>query len=804
MFSRINKKLKAVWSFVRSFNYWQIKHTGLFHAHYYLAANPDITRSPFSAFVHYIYSGWQEGRRPNVFFSPSFYLRQYPELNQKDIEPLLHYQQFGWREGKAPSLLFWPDYYVKQHPPLGDQIGNPLVHFLQHGWKQGRKPSPYFDLEYYVQNYPDVEESGLSTLDHFMTVGIKEKRRPGPFFNPSWCVESEVVSRDLSGEGTPQTLFNRYLRIGLASDEGVHDWFDPQFYRTYYSDVASSPLSALHHYLEKGLVEGRYPNSEVESLSGKTLISIVVPVYNPDIDYLNNCIRSVQCQNYPHWELCLADDCSTDPAVRMTLEKWSSLDQRIKVVYLEKNLGISGASNQAATMATGELIGFLDNDDELAVHCLFEVATSFDKTGAELFYSDEDLIGKDGRQTSVFYKPDFNRELLYSHNYVTHLVVTTRKLFTEVGGFSSEHDGAQDFDLFLKLSERANRIVHIQKNLYHWRASQTSTSINHSQKQYADEAGNKALSQALSRNKISGVVESTDWKFYYRCRRTIKQRPLVSILLDVDSDDYLNKLQLFHTLLETTGYSNLEVVLLLPSDFSSRSAEEEIYSLKQVAIEKANPNETKSTFLNRAAHQCNGAFLVLLGSNVTPVSDDWIESMLEYCLQNDTGFVGGRIRQQNRETEVNFTVPDISNSDPRYYGDFFGNCSTHLNSLECAQEVLTVSSRMAMCSKELFVQLGGFDDQQFPQLFYMYDCCLRLREIGYKNYYTPHSVVELRELNVTDSVTEQLLGLKREQKQFQQKWKRILQTGDPFWSKNLLAKKGIDQDAFLSWYAGDS
>ena len=122
MFSRINKKLKAVWSFVRSFNYWQIKHTGLFHAHYYLAANPDITRSPFSAFVHYIYSGWQEGRRPNVFFSPSFYLRQYPELNQKDIEPLLHYQQFGWREGKAPSLLFWPDYYVKQHPPVGDQI----------------------------------------------------------------------------------------------------------------------------------------------------------------------------------------------------------------------------------------------------------------------------------------------------------------------------------------------------------------------------------------------------------------------------------------------------------------------------------------------------------------------------------------------------------------------------------------------------------------------------------------------------------------------------------------------------------
>ncbi len=197
----------------------------------------------------------------------------------------------------------------------------------------------------------------------------------------------------------------------------------------------------------------------------------MVPVYNVDPAHLNSCIRSVLYQSYPHWELCLADDCSTDPRIRPLLAEWTATDSRIKVTSLAENSGISAATNAAASLAGGSWLAFLDNDDELSPDALQIVVERINRTPGDLYYSDEDLIGADGRRFSVFRKPGYNGELLLCHNYVTHWVVTKKILYDQIGGCDSACDGAQDLDLFLKLSEQAENIIHIPQVLYHWRAS---------------------------------------------------------------------------------------------------------------------------------------------------------------------------------------------------------------------------------------------------------------------------------------------------------------------------------------------
>ena len=280
-----------------------------------------------------------------------------------------------------------------------------------------------------------------------------------------------------------------------------------------------------------GLSDGNYSVERLERLESKPLISIIVPVYNADPFLLNYCIRSVINQQYPHWQLCLADDGSSREGLRDQLEKWGKQDSRIKIIYNENNQGISAASNAAAALADGDYLGFLDNDDELTPDCLYHIAETISRTSAEVVYTDEDLIGIDGGRLSVFYKPDFNKVLLQSHNYITHFLVVSSPIFTKCQGFRSEYDGAQDFDLMLRISDLTDKIVHVPLILYHWRATKTSTSINHSQKSYAHEAGKKSLAAYIDKNSNGVSVEDTDINYFYRIKKETYLQPTVNILV---------------------------------------------------------------------------------------------------------------------------------------------------------------------------------------------------------------------------------------------------------------------------------
>ena len=270
---------------------------------------------------------------------------------------------------------------------------------------------------------------------------------------------------------------------------------------------------------------------EAALLSYQPLFSIVMPVYNVDEVWLRAAIESVRKQIYSQWELCIADDASTKPHIKKILQEYMNRDKRIRAVFLEENLGISGASNAAIDLATGEFVGLLDNDDELAPFALFEVVKFLNQIpDLDFIYSDEDKLEVNGERTDPFFKPDFSPDLLMSMNYICHFSIFRRELLRKIGGFRKGFEGSQDYDLILRATEHARNIAHIPKILYHWRKIPGSASASVNAKDYAFQAGRKALEEALVRREKCGKVEMSE-PGCYRVRYEIKGNPLVSIII---------------------------------------------------------------------------------------------------------------------------------------------------------------------------------------------------------------------------------------------------------------------------------
>jgi glycosyltransferase involved in cell wall biosynthesis len=834
MIQRFKQSLKLIRRLFSDSRYRVVFNSGLFDKEYYLRTYPDVKDKNIHPLIHYLDEGGAgQGRKPNPFFDPAFYLRKYPETEKDGLLPLLNYILYGWRENLQPSHLFCPEYYLSQIKSLVDPLTDPLGHFLQEGVKKGYRCSPYFDPEYYLTNNPDVKGSALDAYYHYLEKGAFEHRRPSRYFDSRWYLDRTPILREMSmdpvqhyveygiSEGkSPNPLFDpkyyrannqdtdeiikdpflHFLTIGLAQDRRPCPWFDPKFYRQRYSELLSSGLNPVEHYLHQGVGQGLYTEGKVESLKRKPLISLIVPVYNVASQYLNSCIRSVLFQSYPHWQLCLVDDCSSKQHIRPLLEQWAVTDERIKVSFLESNRGIVAASNAAATMATGEYFGFLDNDDELAPECLYEVASRICDTESDLIYTDEDLTGDDGRQHSIFRKPDFNKNLLQSHNYVTHFMVTAAAVFKEVGGFTQGTDGAQDYDLFLKLSERAGKIIHIPKILYHWRASATSTSINHRQKEYAEEAGRAALVAHMQRSGIDGEVRSTDLKFFYRCKKRIFADPTISIIVCYDRDEapgpWIKKL------LDSTSYPIKEIVVSVVGKNDNMLLKEAFPgNTPKIYWQYSQQEQGIGTIYNSCADRCTGDYFIFFHSDIAVVNANWIENMLEQAQTDGCGMVGPRIEIQNDGVCAVKTLPDLQETSLLYFKRFFAEASSHMNGLHCQQDVLAVSWDLAMIKRENFASINGYDHHNYGHYLGDLDACLRLHSGGFKNVYTPYCLAARKEY--AKRFDERIWGniWREEMSRFKKTWENLLKKGDPYYNIGLLDDNTIDIDEYFSWYA---
>jgi GT2 family glycosyltransferase len=815
----------AAWYYCSNRNYRKLLRSIYFDADYYRRNYSDVAATGVDPLVHYMTRGYSEKRQPCALFDSEYYLRQLPELKGTDTEPLQHFLASGWKGGHSPNPYFQTKFYIKNRPesdfsqvnPLLDYLAqgrdfaasiyfdagyyrerygdvgacaeHPLLHYLRVGEQEQRQASLFFDIAYYVDKAPGLKALDMSPLKHYFYFGMEEGKSPNPLFDPAYYRQRTEIPKDLD-------LLEHYLQTGEQTGQRPCSWFDPAFYRKHYlqDDTTKTPMA---HYLSGGVYDGLYPSAEVADLLQKPIVSILVPVYNPSPAHLNNCIRSVLYQSYPHWELCLADDCSTDSGVRALLERWAQHDSRIKITFLDENVGISGATNAAASLASGEYVGFLDNDDELSNISLFSVVEQINREAADLYYSDEDLIGEDGLQFSVFYKPGFNKELLLSHNYVTHFVVTRRSLFDKIGGLDQDLSGAQDFDLFLKLSECARKVVHIPQILYHWRASESSTSINHDQKQYADEAGRRAVAGAMARRGIAADVELTDWKFFYQIRRQRSYCPAVSVIILAGQDEEFSSW--FSRLVEITTYSEVEYIVVGDHGSGDLFLHEKVgeVQLRLLDVSSAAPCATK---YNEAVRHSDGTFVIFLNNRVEIQTDEWIEALLDRAMDTKSAMVGGRILSE-AEDEFVSQIPDCTNRSDLYYARFLQRCSQHMNGLQCAQNVMAMSWDMTMIDKACFLDFHGFDEEDFPSLFADSDLCFRLRERGFESVYTPFAQGRWRHSEEEQQVCRND-KTPREKMAFQKRWRHLLQKGDPYFNYGLLDQHGIHRDRFLNWYAG--
>lgn len=532
----------------------------------------------------------------------------------------------------------------------------------------------------------------------------------------------------------------------------------------------------------------RQVESEMERFSSLPTISLVMPVYNVKPEWLEKAFRSVQQQTYPHWQLCIADDCSTDQRLQEVLEHFAATDERVSITYLPKNRGIAGASNAALALASGEFVGLLDNDDELAPHALLEVVKAINREpDADVLYSDEDKISEGGHRYDPFFKPDWSPDTLRSYNYLCHFTVIQRELLSRVGGFRAGFDGSQDYDLFLRVTELAKKIVHIPAVLYHWRAIEGSVGKRGDAKMYAYASARKALAEHLKRIGIDGEVEEGLFLGSYRIHYALAHRPEVAIIIPTrDKADILRRC--VDSILARTSYASYHIYIV-----DNGSEEQATYTYYQslhdhpaISILEYRKPFNFSAINNYAVKEVQGDYLLFLNNDTEVISPEWLEEMLGYAQRPDVGAVGSLLYYSNDTIQHGGIIVGIGGVAghshkyfPRLEYGYFGRLKT-------VQNLSAVTAACMLTKRSVFEEVGGFEEK-LSHAFNDVDLCLKMRERGYLVVYTPFAELYHHEsISRGYENTPQKRRRFGEERQFcEERWGTLLQQGDPYYNPNL-------------------
>lgn len=476
------------------------------------------------------------------------------------------------------------------------------------------------------------------------------------------------------------------------------------------------------------------------------LVSIVVPTYNTSPWMLYAMRRSVENQTYTNWEICIADDASTDTSVVATLKEWAAADpQRVRIVALDRNVGISGASQAALDLATGDYVALLDHDDELTPDALAEVVRALNENpDADFLYSDEDKVGLDGTYYDAFFKPAWSPDLMLSMMYTGHLAVFRRSVLLEAGGFRPGYDGSQDYDLVLRVTERTDRIYHLPKVLYHWRAVPGSAAASTEAKPYAYDAARRAIEDALRRRGIGATVEAKEPGFY-RVRYEVNDPPAVAVLVPTNGSSMPTLRRCIESVLRLTDYPNYRVVIL---DNSVESGEVETY------VERlADPRVVRfaatfkpfnfSMLMNFGAAVTDEPLLLLLNDDTEVLGCGWMTAMVELALQPGIGAVGAKLVYPDGLVQHAGVVVGIGAGAHRvavhahkYFPEWHGGYAGFMLAIK---NYSAVTAACLMVRRAVFDEVGGFDDVRLAVAFNDVDFCLKIRERGYRNVVTPYA-----------------------------------------------------------------
>lgn len=493
-------------------------------------------------------------------------------------------------------------------------------------------------------------------------------------------------------------------------------------------------------------------------------ISIVVPLYNTPEIFFDELVQSLKSQTYSNWQLCLADG-SPEP---ISFIKNYLKDERIKYTVIGENKGISGNTNEALKLVTGDYIGLLDHDDLLPKFSLYEVVKAINENpDVQFIYTDEDKIETiNSPRYGVFFKPDFSPFTLNSANYICHFSIFKKELMDKLGGFRSEYDGSQDFDIVARASEETNKIVHIPKVLYHWRVHQNSTAGNSDSKPYAFEVGKKVIKDHVKR-MYNVEVEVTDGLTpgSYELKYEPKKSPKVSIILDIQNVEAKRAEQILLEVKKTT-YSNYEIISI---------SKENPLNLEKNILPEENANET----YNKAVKDVSGEYFIIFDQNLLQIDrEDYIESLLGICQNENVGIVGTKLYNQNNLIEHAGIVLGMNGVGDFLYKGAPKNIGTYMQRLIIIHNVSCVYFKYAMISKKSFNEVNGFDILE-KGIQTSIDFCLK--QIENKKQIVLNPIISMKVEKLADTQTEN-------EEKFIKKWKKQYEVGDRYFSPNLSKK----------------
>jgi GT2 family glycosyltransferase len=549
----------------------------------------------------------------------------------------------------------------------------------------------------------------------------------------------------------------------------------------FYGQDASGDTDGYEIWVERHQPDVASLQARISALLEKPVFSIVIPVYKPDLAFFWRCVESVLGQIYPHWELCLCDDGSNDPRLDELLGRLPGLDPRIRVTKLAQNGGISAATNGAIAMSTGDVLAFMDHDDELTPDALAEVAIAMNEDpAADIVYSDEDKIDEDDHRYAPFFKPDWSPDYLLSCMYTGHLTVIRRALVEEVGGLRTEFDGSQDHDLMLRATEKANRIVHLPKILYHWRAIDGSAASSSDAKPWAHQAGYAAVADALARRGEVAEVLPGAFAGARRVKRSIAVEPHVTVVIPFrDGGSLLYRC--LQSLERTAGYDAWDAVLV-----DNGSWEPETLALvsslegnERYTITRDPAPFNWARINNDASRQARGEILLFLNNDIEGRTDGWMRAMVEHVQRPEVGAVGSRLLYPDGTIQHAGLVIGMGGIAghafrfaPHWYPGYFGVAKVIRN-------VSAVTGACMMVRKDVFDAVGGFDTQ-LAVAYNDVDFCLRLRDRGYLVVYTPYA-----ELVHYESATRGWGSDGGEDLMMLDRWRKLYEEGDPYFNPNL-------------------
>jgi len=526
-------------------------------------------------------------------------------------------------------------------------------------------------------------------------------------------------------------------------------------------------------------------------------ISIIVPMYNTPLNFFKELVDSLINQTYTNWELCLADGSKER---NEKIEKLCSKDKRIVYKFLNDNQGISGNTNEALKLATGDYIALLDHDDLLPIYSLFEYVKLINEhPNAEFIYSDEDKITTLNKpRFEPHFKPDFSIDFLRTNNYICHFSMFKKELMDKLGGFRSKYDGAQDFDIILRMSENVEsyaNIYHIPKVLYHWRVHAASTAGSGEAKTYAFDSGVLAVQDHLDRVGIKAKVEHGATLGTYKANYEIIGEPKVSIVIpNKDGVDMLKRC--INSIKEKSTYDNYEIIVV-----ENNSETEEIQEYYKVIDKEKNikvityPKKgfNYSAIINYGVKNAKGEYIVQLNNDTEIITPNWIEEMLGFAQRKDVGAVGARLYFEDNTIQHAGLFVGVDTIAGQPFKGMAKGMHGYFARESSVQDMSAVTAACMMNRKELYEEVG-YMNEDLPVSFNDVDFCLKLRQKGYLVVYNPwvelmHYESKTRGYEVSEEKQKRFL---KEINTFLGLWKPVLDAGDPYYNKNFSLDKCYD------------